>query len=260
MATTYWQNKTSQTLILPTREGTTVTISQAGYVKDLSGTYYSASFGLTSVSNPGSVTYTYTYPADPIPDGVAGGSDTYVQFNDGGVLGGDSGLVYAKATKNLGVGGKVTSVSTAITGLTATRIPLVGTAGLIGDDEGVTHSGTGATKAVVIGGISVGGSGVPAVGTFLSAANAIGFSTNNTEHWMVNASGNLNPVGSKGIGTIAAPVSETVSAKFTLSALNTAPASAAAAGVAGEVRFCADALYVCIAENTWVKTVLATWA
>lgn len=36
-----------------------------------------------------------------------GGSDTYVQFNDGGSFGGDAGLTYAKATDVLTVGGAV---------------------------------------------------------------------------------------------------------------------------------------------------------
>lgn len=61
MATTYWQNNHPQALILPTKEGTSITVPQAGYVKDESGTYYSASFGLTSVSEPSGVTYAYTY-------------------------------------------------------------------------------------------------------------------------------------------------------------------------------------------------------
>lgn len=39
--------------------------------------------------------------------GTPGGSDTYVQFNDGGVFGGDAGLTYAKATDRLTVGGLV---------------------------------------------------------------------------------------------------------------------------------------------------------
>ena len=37
------------------------------------------------------------------------GSDTQVQFNDGGVLGGDSGLVYNKSTDTLTVGSLVST-------------------------------------------------------------------------------------------------------------------------------------------------------
>ena len=59
---------------------------------------------------------------------------------------------------------------------------------------------------------------VPANGMFLGAANSVSFATNTTEHWMINASGNLNPVGSKGIGTSAAPAESVVSDSFELSA------------------------------------------
>ena len=61
------------------------------------------------------------------------------------------------------------------------------------------------------------GATVPANGMFLGAANSVSFATNTTEHWMINASGNLNPVGSKGIGTSLAPVDDVVSNSFQLS-------------------------------------------
>lgn len=53
-----------------------------------------------------------TYAATPAP----AGSDTQVQFNDGGVLGADSGLTYNKATETLtvaNVSGKASSVTPA---------------------------------------------------------------------------------------------------------------------------------------------------
>ena len=43
--------------------------------------------------------------------GTPGGSDTQVQFNDGGVFGGDAGLVYNKTTGTLSVSGDVTGTS-----------------------------------------------------------------------------------------------------------------------------------------------------
>jgi len=74
----------------------------------------------TKISSSKAVkTYADGKVADSITDGVTtvapsqnavfdalallqiGGSDTYVQFNDGGVLGGDSGLVFNKSTNNL---------------------------------------------------------------------------------------------------------------------------------------------------------------
>lgn len=46
---------------------------------------------------------------------------------------------------------------------------------------------------------------------------------------------------------------------FRVASLNTAPANAGATGTTGEIRFCADAIYVCTATNTWKKVDIATW-
>jgi hypothetical protein len=46
---------------------------------------------------------------------------------------------------------------------------------------------------------------------------------------------------------------------FTLSDMNTAPASATATGTKGEIRITADYIYVCTATNTWKRAALATW-
>lgn len=65
----------------------------------------------------------------------------------------------------------------------------------------------------------------------------------------------------KGFGFIGGTIPETLTApQFRLSALNTAPANAGDTGTPFEIRITADAIYVCIATNTWVKTALATWA
>jgi hypothetical protein len=47
--------------------------------------------------------------------------------------------------------------------------------------------------------------------------------------------------------------------QFKLSALNTAPASASATGVTGEIRYDSDYMYVCVATNTWKRALIATW-
>lgn len=51
----------------------------------------------------------------------------------------------------------------------------------------------------------------------------------------------------------------TKSTQYKLSTLNTAPASATAAGTLGEIRVTAAFIYVCIATNTWVRAALTTW-
>lgn len=46
---------------------------------------------------------------------------------------------------------------------------------------------------------------------------------------------------------------------FRINTLNTAPASAAATGILGEIRFTADHIYVCVATNTWKRVAIATF-
>jgi hypothetical protein len=47
--------------------------------------------------------------------------------------------------------------------------------------------------------------------------------------------------------------------QFRLSALNTAPANATATGVLGEIRYDANFIYVCVANNTWKRSALTAW-
>jgi hypothetical protein len=51
----------------------------------------------------------------------------------------------------------------------------------------------------------------------------------------------------------------TVTGKFYLSALNTAPANASDTGTTGEIRIDADHIYICVATNTWKRVAIATW-
>lgn len=50
-----------------------------------------------------------------------------------------------------------------------------------------------------------------------------------------------------------------VATQFKLSALNTAPASATANGILGEIRVVNGFIYVCVATNLWQRCALATW-
>ena len=47
--------------------------------------------------------------------------------------------------------------------------------------------------------------------------------------------------------------------RYIVDGLNTAPASATASGMLGEIRYTADYIYVCTATNTWKRTSLSTW-
>ena len=59
-----------------------------------------------------------------------------------------------------------------------------------------------------------------------------------------------------GTTTIAGSVT---SESLNVPALNTAPASATAAGTLGSIRFTADHIYVCVATNTWKRVAIGTF-
>lgn len=94
-----------------------------------------------------------------------------------------------------------------------------------------------------------------------SAADvSIGIDRGDSNKFKISRSGNLGvndemSVDSSGITANTAVTSAT----FNVSALETAPASASATGVAGDIRFATDAIYVCTATNTWKKAALSTF-
>ncbi len=53
--------------------------------------------------------------------------------------------------------------------------------------------------------------------------------------------------------------SAVVASSYSLTSLNSAPASSSATGTLGEIRFTSTYIYVCTATNTWVRAALATW-
>lgn len=99
-----------------------------------------------------------------------GGSDTYVQFNDGGLLGGDAGLTYNKTTDSLTMagdlavnGGDITTSTTTATifNTTATTVTAFGAAttcnlGYSGSNSSTTNIATGSLNAAQIKTINIG--------------------------------------------------------------------------------------------------------
>jgi hypothetical protein len=89
------------------------------------------------------------------------------------------------------------------------------------------------------------------------------------EHFFANATGGgdfmtIKASGNVGIATVAPAQKLDVNGiaqatQFKLSALNTAPASATATGVVGEIRIDASYIYICTATNTWKRSALTTW-
>lgn len=94
----------------------------AGRVDDLgvAGDIVIGAYSMTAdTSNVATVYITYPHVSDDLGGGVtsAGGSDTQVQFNDGGTsLGGDAGFTYNKTTDVGSIGGLL------VTGLTASEL------------------------------------------------------------------------------------------------------------------------------------------
>jgi hypothetical protein len=79
---------------------------------------------------------------------ITSGTDTRVPFDDGGVVGEDAGMVFAKATDRLTVGNLTSTGFPIISAGTPARIPFFTTAGLTTDDDGLKYDGTTNTLAV----------------------------------------------------------------------------------------------------------------
>lgn len=94
-----------------------------------------------------------------------------------------------------------------------------------------------------------------------SAADvSIGIDRGDSNKFKISRSGNLGVNDEMSVDSSGVTANTAVtSATFNVSALETAPASATATGVAGDIRFATDAIYVCTATNTWKKADLSTF-
>lgn len=46
---------------------------------------------------------------------------------------------------------------------------------------------------------------------------------------------------------------------YYVSEIAVAPPSSSSPGKCGEIRFCEDAIYVCVAENLWLRSLVSSW-
>tara|TARA_R100001224_G_scaffold26728_1_gene14266 strand:+ start:526 stop:1305 length:780 start_codon:yes stop_codon:yes gene_type:complete len=94
-----------------------------------------------------------------------------------------------------------------------------------------------------------------------SAADiSIGIDRGDSNKFKISRSGNLGVNDEMSVDSSGVTANTAVtSATFNVSALETAPASASATGVAGDIRFATDAIYVCTATDTWKKVAIATF-
>lgn len=110
--------------------------------------------------------------------GSPGGSNTFVQFNDGGTFGGDIGLVYDKSTDTLST--NALSITGTLGGLTVAGSTSLNGAVTVGDTSGdvVTVNGTTTFAGV---GVITSMPGTGSIGTLLVATNStLGTSAANT--------------------------------------------------------------------------------
>ena len=68
----------------------------------------------------------------------------------------------------------------------------------------------------------------------------------NTEYWSIETIQNLASV-------------DVTAASLSLTALGTAPASATAVGLPGQIVIDANHIYICVATNTWKRAALSTF-
>jgi len=131
-----------------------------------------------------------------------GGSNTQVQFNDSGALGGDAGLTYNKST------GTLTATNLAGAGAAITGVPI---------STGVSGLGTGVATALAV---NVGTAGAPVVN-----GGALGTPSSGT---LTNATGLPISTGVSGLGTNVATFLATPSSANLASALTDETGSGAA--------------------------------
>ena len=172
--------------------------------------------GVTATYNAGITTITISGGGGG--SGAPGGSDTQVQFNDGGsTLGGDSGLTYNKTTDTLSVTGGV-NVGTGVTILpSGIRINtgIVTAQSFVGDGSGLTGVGFALTVGTRTAGVNNNDavSNVKAIRfaktpfsvTDLGSGEVLIQSESTFNPWYVNGQGTLKATGEEPIEFIAGP-------------------------------------------------------
>jgi len=97
------------------------------------------------------------------------------------------------------------------------------------------------------------GQGAGTIGAILFATKSAVADTSLTERVRIDSSGNV------GIGTTSPSAKLDVNSDIIRIRTAKTPASATAAGNAGDIAWDANYLYTCVATNTWKRTALSTW-
>lgn len=86
-----------------------------------------------------------------------------------------------------------------------------------------------------------------------------GYIYNTSSNFSQYSAGNFNWASNSGTAQMTLSSTGLSAIQYRLSALNSAPSSAADTGTLGEIRITAGFIYICTATNTWVRTALTTW-
>ena len=162
--------------------------------------------------------------------GLPAGSDTEIQFNNGGVFGSSSSLTWDDSSDILSIGIlnlKDTSLQVGSNFIIFAEYSNRGRIDLFS-----SNSATSVQLSLKSSSGNIN----------LTKEGKIGFNTNSP-----NSDNDFDFNGS------------ILSESFNLSALNTAPASAVDTGILGQIRITSDYIYVCTATDTWVRTAITTW-
>lgn len=268
MAIKYYENKNTFDIEIPSTSGFTLTIAPTEFVIDKTGEYYNNFSSLTEVTEGEVVLSKVAYSYDPVRyaviDNETGKLEPGVELDEGGGggpldLSAYTGEVYlvdptndavsikmADSVIDLAVG--IDSTLSIDTSAISVSCPILQV-----DSPSISIGGGGSSAVASLGVDNNGNASEPyaeVTASINEAASSITLWAGNNDSQstiLLTSSGN---VGLKGNLLVTDNSDQ----------LHTPPASASATGGVGEVRICSDAIYVCIATDTWVKTALATWA
>jgi len=200
--------------------------------------------------------------------GSPGGSDSHVQYNNGGAFGGEASLSWDDVNKRLGVGTAAPTVEVDVLAQATADVSVLarlgatnktarvrvqndsavsGTLSMAGTTTPYSSFGVNRNAAVFL----EASSGGLVLGTNASGSVTIG--CNNTAY-MTLKYGNLLGIGTDSPTTFLDVNSDVIRLRTAKT-----PATAGATGNQGDICWDTGYIYVCVATNTWKRTAIATW-
>jgi hypothetical protein len=203
------------------------------------------------------------------------GSSGQVQFNNAGAFGGDNDLFWDNTNKRLGIGTTGPGAKLEVNGVT-----ILGGGGTVIGGANTSASnqlifsdtqGTEWDVQYAYSGLWFAEEGIGTRVIFKDGGN-VGIGPDTTPDYLLDVQGTFNSdgetylastTGNVGIGTTSPTISDGVglhlAGKILRVGTSKTPATAGAAGNAGEICWDADYVYLCIATNTWRRISHATW-